>query len=55
MGLHVGMKFEYIKGKAKGRKGEIVGVAGNEIKIKTRKSSPHWVNRSILEKRVRWI
>lgn len=53
MSLHPGMKFRFIKGKAKGRVGKVIAVHGNEILVKTRKSR-YWANKKRLDEKVRW-
>jgi hypothetical protein len=55
MTLHPGMKFEYTKGQAKGRRGRIVEVDGNQIKVKTRRSGCFWVDKNTLENKVKWV
>ena len=54
MSLHKGMKFEYKKGIAKGRRGTILEVYGNDILVKTRKSK-YWTTKHILEGKVKWL
>lgn len=54
MSLHPGMKFVFIKGKMKGRKGTIINIAGNEVLIKTSKRK-YWVNKQKLEDRIKWV
>ena len=54
MSLHPGMIFVFIKGKAKGRKGTVVSVNGNEIRVKTSKRQ-YWANKENLDKRVKWL
>ena len=54
MGIHRGMKFVFMRGKLKGRLGNVITSAGNEVLIRTSKSK-YWVDKSNLEKRVRWM
>lgn len=53
MTIHPGMKFTFTKGQAKGRRGTIIEVAGNEVLVKTSRSQ-YWCNRRNLESRIRW-